>query len=125
MVHMERRGVAVLALVTLALLSTINAQEHAPTLAVCRADVAVWGNVQAETDYNNAETARVTNDVPNRTAIAKLSVKEVISRIREMVQCIDVDPDQEDSYYNVQEFYHSVQADCWRAFIVRHQLLSQ
>jgi len=92
---------------------------------VCRADVAVWGNAQAETDYDKAEGDRIANDAPNRTEIAKLSLEEIKGRIRELAECRDVDPTGEGSYLDTLRFHHGVQADRWRAFIVRHHLLSQ
>ena len=126
-VQMERVG-AVLVTVIMFSTHTLNAQEHAPTIDVCRADVAVWANVQTKTDYNNAEANWVRNEVSNRTPIAKLSIKEVIRREDEMSQCMEVDPDKDakdDSYFNAQSFYHSVLADRWIGFITRHHLMSQ
>jgi len=102
-----------------------GAQEHAPTLDVCRADAALWGEIRAEIDYINATAEKMSNSTPNRTEIAKLSLKEVNSRITEMVQCQSVDRESRDSYSKVEDFYVQVESDRWRAFIVRHNLYSQ
>lgn len=100
-------------------------QQHAPTLQMCRADAAVWGNAQAETDYFNAEAERVTYGTPNPSPIEKLPVTEVKSRMREMGECFEVDPSQQKVYVAVDTFYGSVQGDRWLEFILRHHLMKQ
>lgn len=61
---------------TLALLilvsATALAQEHAPTVEQCRADAAVWSAKNAD--------------------ISTPSDKELWARVREMNQCVEVDP---------------------------------
>jgi hypothetical protein len=107
-------------------LSTISdAQQHAPTLAVCQADAAVWGNLQAQTDYLNAEADRHKNNAPNRTPLAKLSLKEVVNRADEMRQCEDVDPDQAKTYLDLVGSYNHIYAAHCESFIERHHLLAQ
>jgi len=92
---------------------------------VCRADLSVWYDSQEEIDYNNAQVRRVTDGIPNPTAIAKLSVEEVKARVRELIECRRVDPSNEDEYFKTQGFYHDVQADRWLDFLLRHQLMKQ
>lgn len=122
---MMRKSAVVCLLWIIAVSFPSHSQEHAPTPAVCRADVAVWGNLQAETDYSKAETAWLTNRVSNQTAIAKLSIKEMMRRGDEMSQCEDVDPDQENTYRDLQMFYHGVRHDRYARFIYRHHLMPQ
>ena|ERR1035438_3156931 len=122
---MNKTVVAVLALLVSVSLSPINAQQHAPTIEVCRADVAVWGDPQAEIDYEKAEAEWFKNDVPDRTAIAKLSIREMSRRGDEMSQCEKVDPNQEKLYSGMQEFYNDVRRDRYARFLYRHHLMSQ
>jgi hypothetical protein len=119
-----KRAIAILATLLFST-ATARVQEHAPTVEVCRADVAVWANTNAETDYYNAEREWTTNGVPNRTDIEKLPIIEVKARAREMFVCQDVDPTRKESYLDAGRFYHNVQADRWYEFLLRHNLLDQ
>jgi hypothetical protein len=120
---MKKPFVAALVLLAVVLLPAINAQQHAPTTEVCRADEAVWGNRHAEIAWLNADTDE--NGDSNRTAIDQLSLKEVLSRIQEMGDCQSVDPGHENSYYETMMFYSGVRASRALHFIYRHNLMSQ
>jgi hypothetical protein len=39
--------------------TTAFGQQHAPTLDVCQADVALWYNVESAIDYLNQETKHI------------------------------------------------------------------
>lgn len=99
-----------------------TAQQHAPTIDVCRADAAVWGDQPAEIDYDHAQGKHVTDGTPNRTAIGKLFLREVDERTIEMDTCTKVDPDRFDSYSEIRDFYASVHADRFMDYIDRHNL---
>jgi hypothetical protein len=100
-------------------------QEHAPTVDMCRADAALWYSRGIANAYNTAETAHVTDDVPNRTEIAKLPLPEINERTSELGKCFVVDKDNSDTYCVAQEFYHSVLTDRYLRFVWRHHLKDQ
>jgi hypothetical protein len=100
-------------------------QIHAPSVEQCRADRAVWADSEAIIAYNRAETAHATEGTPNRTEIAKLPLTELEARMKEMANCLRVDGNGFDKYYEAHMFYHSAQADRWLGFIVRHDLQEQ
>lgn len=104
---------------------TANAQEHAPTAAQCQADAAVWGDSSSQTEYNQAQTAFVKGNIPNKTDIAKLGLDEVIARQDEMANCMKVDRPSFNRYYDTQQFYHSIFTDRLFDFIERHNLMAQ
>lgn len=106
-------------------LPTPQVQEHAPTLEVCRADVAIWGNLDTNGEYLKADTESQRNGTPNRTEIARLPIGEIRGRMKEMSQCRHVDPSRDDLYFQTASFYDGVRADRWWHFIVRHGLAAQ
>jgi len=107
------------------LLFSSKAQEHAPTMDVCRADVAVWDNKEEQTDYLNQETKHINDSVRNTNPIAKLTIREVALRSREMGNCASVDEAKANSYLEMMQFYSSVLADRYRSFIERHDLMGK
>jgi hypothetical protein len=104
-------------------ISKAQAQEHAPTMDVCRADVALWDNSEEQTDYLNQETKHINDGVRNANPIAKLTVREVFLRLSEMADCASVDEAKANSYRETVRFYSSVVADRYRSFIERHDLM--
>jgi hypothetical protein len=95
------------------------AQQHAPTIDVCRADAAAW------TANSSVEAKAVT---------AKLSFSELGLRRDEMSTCEKVDPYQfgDDAsfqrymrYVVLKGFYAEAGEIRAEAFIARHQLASQ
>jgi hypothetical protein len=109
----------------LVFVSTISAQQHAPTVDVCRADSAVWGNKQAKLAWMSANNAHIRSGAPNGTEIDKLSLTEMTSRSHEMLECMDVDPARANSYDEITTFYSEVIHSREWAFITRHHLMSQ
>jgi hypothetical protein len=57
--------------------SSASAQQHAPTVEVCRADYAVWN---AEIEHTSRETT-----------MKRLSLNELIARYSEMAGCLQVE----------------------------------
>jgi hypothetical protein len=49
-------------------------QEHAPSVDMCRADAALWYSHEMATEYINAQSAFVSDGVPNRTSASKLPI---------------------------------------------------
>src|ERR1700730_12009718 len=101
------------------------AEEHAPTVDVCRADRAVWHNAENETDYFNQEAKHINDGTRNRNPIAKLSFIEISLRLGEMGACVAVDEPNIEKYNEMQQFYTSVLEDRYRNFILRHHLFEQ
>src|SRR6266404_5731807 len=75
-----------------------RSQEHAPTLDVCRADLAVWHDHEEAKDYYDAERLFTRDGTPNRTATNKLSLSEVKLRKAEMFECMRVDLSDQSKY---------------------------
>jgi hypothetical protein len=114
-----------LMLATLAPAANSESQKHAPSIEMCRADLARWYDVESATEYKKAETLHLTGGVKNLTPAAKLPLKEVNARIIEMGECSHVDTTQSNAYAAANDFYAGVQGDRYFAFIVRHNLMSQ
>ena len=104
--------------------SAAVAQQHAPTAEVCRADVALWYSTQLSTEYHRAQTDWITDQIPNRTAIAKLPLSEVSARLQEMGDCWSVD-NHEEKYFKAMDLYDSAFGGRYIRFVRRHHLEQQ
>lgn len=117
---------AIAVLLNVLLIATcLSAQDHAPTTEECRADAALWGDPEAQTEYNESETAHINDGTQNKTDIARLPYQAISVRVREMIDCMKVDGQHSDAYDEVQRFYHDVMADRWHDFMKRHNLMNQ
>jgi len=114
---------AVVSIACLLFVSKSQAQEHAPTMAVCQADLALWHNTEEETDYLNQETKRINDGVKNTNPLAKLTAIELTLRMIEMADCKSVDKAGSQDYYEMMRFYSDVVADRYRSFLERHDLM--
>ena len=114
-----------LAALTLLFCTPGFAQKHAPTVDVCRADVAVWYNTDISTEYYDAQRLWDTDKVPNRTDIAKLPIQEATARQGEMLDCTKVDEEKKEIYFKASDFYYDILADRVMQFMVRHKLWDQ
>jgi len=101
------------------------AQEHAPTVDVCRADRAAWDDGADQTDYYNQETKHISDGTRNTNPTMKLSLNELSLRIAEMGACEPVDKPNSHEYRDLLGFYDNVIHDRYRRFIVRHHLMEQ
>jgi len=117
-------AVAIGLFATLVTAQTAKAQ-HAPTVYVCRADRALWFNLEDATEYLKAEKEHVSNGTRNRTAIAKLGIDEIIARETEMLDCSRVDSDRLGLYQKAITFYSDVVCQRKDNFIHRHHLMDQ
>ncbi len=106
-----------------ALCAPTMAQEHAPLLATCEADVALWYDRDESTTYLNAQTAFWNDKTPNTTALNRLSLKEVIARHEEMGKCFTMTNRQ--IYYDANTSYMGVYHDRVLDFMHRHKLMGQ
>jgi hypothetical protein len=110
-------GKAVLVVVAVLLFgSGLFAQQHAPTVDVCRADAAVWRGALS------------------KDALSRLSAQEVFNRNQEITQCILVDPPPYptvkgeimfETYLLLRSSYAEELANRYIAFIHRHNLSDQ
>jgi hypothetical protein len=55
-----RQITLVVALLFLAV-EPLKAQQHTPTVALCQAHAALWGEPQLRTQYNKAQVSQLTN----------------------------------------------------------------
>jgi hypothetical protein len=113
------------AFIFLVLTSGVSTQEHAPTVDVCRADQAAWGNKQDQLEYARQELELSKNGTKDTSPAAEPSYEELISRRREMITCANVDPPNAEKYIDVDNFYTAVSGDRFENFIVRHHLMEQ
>jgi hypothetical protein len=100
------------------------AQKHAPTVEVCRADVALWYNTQLYTEFRLAQKDWFADQIPNRTDIAKLSLSEIGMRVREMGECWSVD-NHEEKYLKAMDLYDTAFTGRYIRFVRRHHLEQQ
>lgn len=110
-------------LLGLALYVPISAQEHAPLLATCEADVALWYNADDFTEYDNAQTLFFTNKTPNKTRLDLLPLTEVIPRHEEMGKCYLMTG--REIYHTADNAYMGIFHDRETDFVVRHNLMAQ
>jgi hypothetical protein len=110
-------------LLGLALCALGVAQEHAPLLATCEADVALWYNTDDFIEYNNAQTAFFNDKTPNKTKLDLLPVTEVISRHEEMSKCWSMT--HSEIYHQADMSYMAIFHDRETDFMVRHNLMRQ
>jgi hypothetical protein len=119
---MTLKAIAAIAL-GLALCASTVAQEHAPLIATCEADVALWFNVDDFIKYNNAQTLFYTSNTPNKTSLNSLPVTEVTARHEEMSKCYSMT--ESEIYYRADQSYMGILHDRQTDFIVRHNLMRQ
>src|SRR6202043_119910 len=100
----------VLATVLLAAAAVTVAQEahHGPTVAVCRAEIAIWYNATSAADFYKAQTAFLNDGVPNRHPYAKLAITEVSARILELNECTETDSGSAADYHEASRFYNNI-----------------
>ena len=113
----------VMILLGLGLFVPVLAQEHAPLLATCEADLALWYDRDEFTDYLNAQTAFLLDGTPNKTKLNRLSVVEVVARHEEMGKCWSMT--HRSIFHDADMDYMNIFTDREHDFIVRHNLSNQ
>jgi hypothetical protein len=119
-----------LTLATIAFFSVSSrAQEHLPPPEKCHADLAIWYSNVMERDYRNAQTTFIkngkTDTMPNKSDVAKVPIREVVARLKEMYECAKVVSDDSEPYYRAGAFYSDVFSDRFVDFVDRHELRPQ
>ena len=104
--------------------SSAFGQQHAPTLEMCKADVAVWYDDDTAADYNKQETKHITDGMPNTNEYNKLRLSAILKRINEMSDCYKVAGFQK-LYIQASNFYVSIMSNRMQSFIIRHHLWEQ
>lgn len=99
------------------------AQDHAPSVVQCTADMRLWASQYL--DYSAAESARLNQGTPNNTAMMKLSIRLLNARAAEMVQCDVVDPSNSQLYRQVTTALQEACDNRFLMFIARHHLKAQ
>ena len=99
------------------------AQEHAPLLATCEADVALWYNTDDFIEYNNAQAAFFNDKTPNKSKLNLVPVTEVIARHEEMSKCWSMT--HSEIYHQADLSYMAIFHDRETDFMVRHNLMRQ
>ena len=102
----------------------VRAQEHAPLLDQCKADLALWYSEEDRTEYLKAEITHNTNGTKNPTDYARLPIKVIDFRIKEMGDCGAVSG-QDEQYYKAEIFYADIRCDRYFHFLARHHLMQQ
>ena len=104
-----------------AIAATAHAQEvqHAPTVAQCQADAALW-----QSQSGDFFRAHKSHDAKN-TAVASLTAKELLARSIEMADCLTVDSGHDEDYSMVQSTYFELFGDRMNNFMKRHNLMEQ
>jgi hypothetical protein len=100
-------------------------QEHAPTVAQCQADIAIWGDTNLEIEYRDATAAFLSVGTPNKSKVNNLGLDKVVARMTEMDDCGKVDPQGLVKYSNAAAFYEAAFKDRFVGFVKRHNLLPQ
>jgi hypothetical protein len=99
--------------------------KHAPTVEMCRANVAVWYSVESENEFTQAQLKWLRDGIPNRTEFAKLSIPELFARMYEMLDCSEADGQRHNQYFDAASFYNDIVADRTLRFVIRHGLMDQ
>jgi hypothetical protein len=108
-------------LIILICVRPLVAQEHAPLLEQCKADRALWYSSEQENEYRKADLAEGPK---NSTQYAKLPLKVIKFRTKEMADCWSVG-NGDDQYFKAAEFYDMIYRDRCLSFINRHHLMEQ
>ncbi|MGA8230441.1 MAG: hypothetical protein WB795_03085 [Candidatus Acidiferrales bacterium] len=113
----------ILAAATLAVLAVAwpaRAQEHAPTVETCRADLTAWnGEISG---YWGAGEAKHDSGVPDKSLVSGHSAAELLDRATEMGRCFTVDSPNGPAYEGLEGIYLRIIGDRAQAFINRHRL---
>lgn len=99
--------------------------QHAPTIEVCKADVAVWWTDYIVDQYENSENELASTGKYLRNPAGDLPITEVSARMNEMHNCARVDAHDRATYTSAWEFYYGVAMERWRQFVVRHGMRDQ
>jgi hypothetical protein len=122
---MAIRQVVLAGLLLFVAVELLTAQQQAPSVDVCRADAARWGDAKLQAQYSEAQINHMQNGIRNETEVAHLRMTEILQRAIEMRTCMKVDSVFERKYTDIVHFYSSVKGDRLQAFIERHGLMAQ
>jgi hypothetical protein len=93
-------------------LTSLFAQDHAPTVEQCRADQRLWSSVLRD-EHAFAD------------AVSGLPVQALKQRSGEMRDCFAVDSENSHDYFVVVSAYATELSGRYRNFISRHSLMAQ
>ena len=121
--HKGERGMKIFAAAILAVLAAAfpaGAQEHAPRVETCRADLTTWNGEMS--GYWGAENVKHDSSLPNKSAVSSLSAAELLNRAAEIGQCLNVDSSNRSAYEGLEALYLQIVGDRAQWFIKRHGL---
>jgi hypothetical protein len=113
----------VLAATTLAVLAVAlpaGAQEHAPVVGTCRANLTAWNGEMS--GYWGTANVKHDSGLPNKGAVSSLGAAELLDRATEMGRCFTVDSPNGSAYEGLETLYLQIVGDRAQAFINRHRL---
>ncbi|MGH9595507.1 MAG: hypothetical protein ACRD3K_01800 [Edaphobacter sp.] len=99
------------------------AQDHAPSVEMCRADRNLWADQMTEYEY--AETDYINKGLPNRSLLMGLTYIQLNNRAFELGQCAVVDVVSDSEYNHLVSRYSSARDDRFKFFVKRHNLYKQ
>jgi hypothetical protein len=99
--------------------------QHAPTVDVCRADVAVWWTEYIVSQYEKSEDGLASGGKYIRNPAGDLPIKEVSVRMNEMHDCENVDTRDARTYSSAWGFYYGIIMERYQRFVERHGLHDQ
>ena len=123
MKSMKQRIAAILTTMLFTAGRWATAQDHAPSVEMCRADRALWSDQMAEYEY--AEADYMNKGLPDRSAIMKLTFMQLNDRALEMGQCAIVDDSSDGEYNHLLSRISSARNDRYAFFVKRHNLYKQ
>jgi hypothetical protein len=103
---------ALLGLVWMCSTGCVMAQDHAPTVELCRADSKVWD-------------ALLVADSHGQTGLIVRTVRQLFTGSREMKQCASVDSNNLNRYAEVVGVLNSAIGERANKFLLRHNLMDK
>ena len=112
--------VAAAILAVLAVALPARAQEYAPTVEGCRADLTAWnGEISG---YWGAGETNHDSGLPDKSLVSSHSAAELLNRATQMRRCFTVDRPNGSAYEGLEGIYLQIVGDRAQAFINRHRL---
>ncbi len=114
------KALAAATLAVLAVALPAGAQEHAPTVETCRADLTAWNGEMS--GYWGAGEAKHDSGLPDKSLVSSHTAAELLDRATEMGRCFTVDSPNGSAYEGLEGIYLQIVGDRAQAFINRHRL---
>jgi len=103
--------------------NTQPAVEPVPTVDQCRKDGPAWYSKDAQLEYDKARFNSFSTGKLAETEFSKLSAHDLYVRMKDMGNCITVDPQNSERYDSSSYHYYGFIADRFMDYMERHKLL--